>query len=66
MLPDKIWDTITKEMNNWPSTWMGLHRYQITKLVKNTRAGMGGVDKIKILENDSTLHSIPNGRPGFT
>ena len=58
MLPDKIWDTITKEMNNRPSTWMGINRDQITKLVKDTRAGMGGVNKIKILENDnSSFHS---------
>eukprot|EP00956_Cyclotella_meneghiniana_P041116 scaffold215143_cov26-Cyclotella_meneghiniana.AAC.1 len=64
LLPDKIWDTVKTEMTSKYGVWTGLHRDQVTKLVKNTRAEMGGDDMLKILEKDQNLHNLPsNGLP---
>ena len=61
MLPDKVWDTVKTEMTiKYGACWTGLHRDQVTKLVKNTRAEMGGDDMLRILEKDRSLHNLPS------
>eukprot|EP00956_Cyclotella_meneghiniana_P023581 scaffold46160_cov42-Cyclotella_meneghiniana.AAC.6 len=61
MLPDKVWDTVKTEMTSkYGACWTGLHRDQVTKLVKNTRAEMGGDDMLRILEKDRSLHNLPS------
>eukprot|EP00956_Cyclotella_meneghiniana_P038324 scaffold152292_cov68-Cyclotella_meneghiniana.AAC.1 len=64
MLPNKVWDTVKTEMTSKYGAWTGLHRDQVTKLVKNTRVEMGGDDMLRILEKDQSLHNLPsNGLP---